>query len=113
MSRITLTEARAQLGWSQSRLARESGENVSAIFDIEAERSKHPSFVRVVRIYKALRCGGLNQRIHIEDIFPVPDPPACRAPKKRAPFAVEKRSQPDRRSILPRRSAGPQGKVAA
>lgn len=77
MPRLTLQAAREHLEWSQSKLAAEAGEKVSAIYDIEAARSKHPSYVRVVRIFRALRCGGLPQRITIDHIFPVADPPAC------------------------------------
>ncbi len=74
---MSLKRARRTLNWTQPRLATEAGEKISAIFDIEAKRSKDPAYTRVVRIFRALRCGGLNPDISIDDIFPVPDPPAC------------------------------------
>lgn len=77
MPRISLPKARQAIGWSRNTLARQSGEKLSAIFDIETERSRHPQYRRVIRIFRALKCGGLPERISIDDIFPVADPPAC------------------------------------
>lgn len=71
---MTLETARQMLGWSQVRLAKEAGERTSAIFDLEAGRSKKPSYILVMRIFKALQRGGLRG-VKVEDIFPVPDPP--------------------------------------
>ena len=75
MPRLTLKHSRERLAWTQKRLAAESGEKQSAIFDIETGRSKDPAFTRAMRIVKAMKCAGL--KIDAEDIFPVPDPPAC------------------------------------
>lgn len=79
--RLTLQAARERVGWNRSQLAREAGEKRSAICDIELERSKEPAYTRVVRIFRALRCGGLPDRITIDHIFPV-DPPPCEKPRK-------------------------------
>jgi predicted transcriptional regulator len=77
MPRMSLPKARRTIGWSRKTLAEESGEKLSAIFDIETKRSRNPQYRRVIRIFRAMKCGGLSERIGIDDIFPVADPPAC------------------------------------
>lgn len=71
MAQMTLVKARELIGWTQSRLARESGESVSTIRDLEIGEIKRPSYEVVMRVIAALRRGGLS-RIAPEDIFPVP-----------------------------------------
>lgn len=78
MPKLTLREARERIGWNQPKLAAAAGEKQSAISDIENGRSLHPAYTRVVRIFRAMRCGGLSPKIDIDDIFPVSDPPACK-----------------------------------
>ena len=67
---MTLEQARKLLGWTQTRLAREAGEPISTVSDIETGRNSRPAYVVVMRIVKALQRGGLNG-ITPEDIFPV------------------------------------------
>lgn len=74
---MSLERARKSIGWDLQRLAREAGEKHTTIWDIEAKRTRNATYPRVVRIFRALRCGGLKPSIGIDDIFPVPDPPAC------------------------------------
>lgn len=72
MAQMSLVKARELIGWTQSRLARESGESVSTIRDLEIGDIKRPSYEVVMRVIGALRNGGLTG-INPEDIFPVPD----------------------------------------
>lgn len=50
------------------RLARESGEHVANIADIEKGRNERPAYALVMNIVNALRRGGL-QGIQPEDLF--------------------------------------------
>lgn len=68
---MTLEQARKLLGWTQTRLAREAGEHISTISDIETGRNARPAYVVVMRIVKAVQRGGL-QGVTPEDLFPVP-----------------------------------------
>jgi transcriptional regulator with XRE-family HTH domain len=67
---MTLGDARKLLGWTQTRLAREAGESISTISDLENGRNKKPSYVVVTHIVRALQRGGL-QGVAADDIFPV------------------------------------------
>ena len=67
---MTLGEARKLLGWSQARLAAESGETKSTISDIELGRNNRPAYVVVMHIMGALHRGGLSG-VTPEDVFPV------------------------------------------
>lgn len=68
MPKMTLGQARELLGWNRSELARQSGQHVSNIQDIEDGSNKNPSFVTVMQIVSALREGGLKN-LQPEDIF--------------------------------------------
>lgn len=74
MPELTLEQARQLLGWTQTRLAREAGEEISTVNDIERGRNKRPAYVVVMRIVQALQRGGLPG-VKAEDIFPVPQLP--------------------------------------
>lgn len=67
---MTLSEARELLKWSQSELARQSGETHSNIRDLENGRNGNPSHALVMSVITALRGGGLKG-LKPEDIFPV------------------------------------------
>lgn len=69
---MTLEQARKLLGWTQTRLAREAGEPISTVSDIETGRNARPAYVVVMHIIRALQRGGL-QGVKAEDIFPVPN----------------------------------------
>lgn len=75
---MSLRDARGLLSWSQARLADESGENKSAIADLEQGRNLRPAYVLVMNIFRALQRGGLKG-ISVEDIFPLPTPPAAKS----------------------------------
>lgn len=98
MARHPLTKARKLLKWSQPELAANAGEKTSLIFDIENGRSRHTAYPRVVRILRALKCGGLPEQV-ADGIFPVSDPPICKdTHPTRTHNGVERRSGRDRRS---------------
>jgi transcriptional regulator with XRE-family HTH domain len=95
MAKHPLAKARKLLKWSQPELAAHAGENTSLIFDIENRRSRHTAYPRVVRILRALTCGGLPEQV-AASIFPVEDPPICKEGKP--PVASDRRSGRDRRA---------------
>lgn len=70
--RLNLVDARTLLGWSQAKLAEESGVKTTAISDIESGRTINPGYLNVMRIVRALQRGGLPG-LEVEHIFPVPD----------------------------------------
>ena len=67
---MTLQEARTLLGWSQSELARRSGETHSNVRDLENGTNANPSHALVTRIMRALHAGGLRG-VTADDVFPV------------------------------------------
>lgn len=69
---MTLADARGLLGWSQSRLAEESGVKKTAISDIESGRTQNPGYQNVVSLVRALQRGGMPG-LKTEDVFPVPE----------------------------------------
>lgn len=68
MATMSLPEARRLLGWTQQRLANESGCRLSTIASIECGGTKKPSFVTVMALVKAMQRGGLAG-VSAEDIF--------------------------------------------
>lgn len=58
------------------RLAREAGEHVANIADIEKGRNERPAYALVMNIVQALRRGGL-QGLQPEDVFSTPTPDAA------------------------------------
>jgi transcriptional regulator with XRE-family HTH domain len=72
MHKMSLTQARELLGWSQSQLSREAGLNNSAVRDIERKRIRRPAYASVMAIVTALQRGGLTG-LKAEDIFGGPD----------------------------------------
>lgn len=70
VTQLTLVEARERLGWTQSELARQAGESVSNIRDLENGENGNPSWGLVSRVVSALQKGGLK-KLRPENIFPV------------------------------------------
>lgn len=70
MAQIPLEQARELVGWTQSRLAREAGEHVSNIRDLENGVNSNPNYALVMRVTTALRRAGLTA-LNPEDMFPV------------------------------------------
>lgn len=70
MAKLSLTEARGLVDWTQTRLAREVGVSVSTINEIESGVNKNPGYQLVMRIIKALQLAGLPG-LSAEDVFPV------------------------------------------
>ena len=70
MPNITITDARTLLGWTQSRLARQSGVPISTLNEIESGDNKNPGYQVVMRIVKALQAGGLVG-LEPEHVLPV------------------------------------------
>ncbi len=68
MPKMSLVEARALLGWSQQRLADESGVRQTTIGQYETGITKQPSFSNAIRITRALQRGGLAG-LSAEDLF--------------------------------------------
>lgn len=107
---MTLTQARQLLGWNQTRLAKEAGEKISAIFDLESGRNLRPAYVLVMHIFHALQRGGLRG-VAVEDIFPVPEPGPSTG---EAPTTEARKSEkPARRVKAPRAGRREKAMVAA
>lgn len=75
---MTLADARGLLGWSQSKLADESGVLKTAISDIESGRTRNPGYQNVMRLIKAMQRGGMPG-LKTEDVFPLPENEAVSA----------------------------------
>lgn len=67
------------LGWTQTKLAQESGASISNINDLEHGRNTNPSYAVVTNIVAALRRGGLVG-LNAEDVFAPSEPSPERRP---------------------------------
>lgn len=70
--RSALVQARELLGWSQSELARRAGINLSNLRDLESGRNNRPAHELVIKVYRALKAGGLRG-LTVDQLFPVAD----------------------------------------
>lgn len=70
MSQMTVVQARELVGWTQSELARQAGESVSNIRDLETGENRNPSWQLVGRVVIALQKGGLK-KLDPFSLFPV------------------------------------------
>jgi len=70
MPKVTLTQARELVGWTQTRLAREASAAVSSINELEHGHNTNPGYQLAMRIVQALQRGGLAG-VSVEAIFPV------------------------------------------
>lgn len=108
---MTLTQARQLLGWNQTRLAKEAGEKISAIFDLESGRNLRPAYVLVMHIFHALQRGGLRG-VAVEEIFPVPEPGPS-VGESPSTEEARKSEKPARRIKTPRTGRREKAMVAA
>lgn len=56
---MSLSVYRKKAGWSQSDLAKHSGQAISTIADLEARRNQNPSFRLCVSVCRALNRAGV------------------------------------------------------